>query len=96
MAFLAQQQLATDPTFLLKVRHAMVKAAIAIQNESTGTPNHTQRAAYALKVLAAPDDYDELFSMGVVTDESISSSSTDATLENRVNALWNAYAFAAP
>jgi hypothetical protein len=93
MALRNQWDLATDDNFMRRVELAMCSAAIAIQAEATGTPNHTNRANYAKQVLNAPEQYMPLFSMAVsAVDNTLSSDSTDTAIQNNVSAVWNALA----
>ena len=93
MVFRDQWNIATDDSFMRRVQIAMLSAAIAIQGESTGTPNHTNRANYAKLVLNAPEQYMPLFSMAVSAyDNALTSSSTDTAIQNDVSAVWNALA----
>ena len=71
----------------------MCSAAIAIQAEATGTPNHANRANYAKLVLNAPEQYMPLFSMAVSAyDNTLTSASADTAIQNNISAIWNALA----
>ena len=71
----------------------MCSAAIAIQGESTGTANHTNRGNYAKLVLNSPESYMPIFSMAVCAyDSALTASSTDSAVQSDVNAIWNALA----
>lgn len=50
-----QQALSVDPRFRQRVRAAIAKIAWQVLNESTGTTNHTVRAAYARTVISNVD-----------------------------------------
>jgi Kef-type K+ transport system membrane component KefB len=91
-SFSTQAQLAVDVAFLERVELAIVSAAIDVSNEATSTPNHSWRAALAQRVVAAPNTYAQQMAWGIVADTSITSSSTDTVLKNRVAAIWNTYA----
>ena len=93
MAYRDQWNLATDDNFMRRVEVAMCGAAIAIQGESTGTANHTNRANYAKLVLNNPESYMPLFSMAICAyDSALAAASTDSAIQNDVNAVWNALA----
>ena len=93
MAYRDQWNLATDDNFKRRVEIAMCNAAIAIQGESTGTVNHTNRANYAKLVLNSPEAYMPLFSMAVCAyDAALGAGSADSAIQNDVNAVWNALA----
>lgn len=92
---MATYQLQSDtaylPSFQQRVVEAMITAAVDIQAEATNTPNHTNRAVYAKAVLNAPQQYALPFALGVAS-QGIDNTATDATIQNTVNSLWNAYA----
>ena len=93
MAYRDQWNLAVDDNFQRRVEVAMCGAAIAIQGESTGTANHTNRANYARLVLINPEGFMPLFSMAVCAyDSALTAASTDSALQSDVNAVWNALA----
>lgn len=91
MTFLSQQDTARTQTFISRVTQAMLAAAIAIQNEGDGQPNHVPRAQFALQVLNAPDTWGERFAQAVVSDGA--DYTADGTINTRVSAIWNAMAF---
>jgi hypothetical protein len=90
--FAGRQRLAFDTVFISRVQHAMLKAAINVQAEASNTTNHTNRSGYAHAVLNDPNRYGPLFAQGVVTNASITDTSTDSDIEFTVNSLWDAYA----
>jgi hypothetical protein len=90
----AQDALCADAAFVVRVRQSIVKSAISIQNESDATQNHISRAQYAYNVLHDPQKYATQMCSGVVSDDA--SYSTDAALDTRVSAVWNAYAMVDP
>jgi hypothetical protein len=49
-----QQALADDRRFVLRLENALGKVAWEVLNEVSTTPNHTERAQYANRVLANP------------------------------------------
>lgn len=92
MTFLEQADLAVEPNFLRRIRQAAVSAAIAIQAELDTTPSHTDRIALARKVLSGTPDVIPRLALGVVTNASVTPTSSDADLQFTVNSQWNAYA----
>lgn len=90
--FAGRQALAFDTVFISRVQFAMMKAAIAVQAESSGAANHTNRSGYARSVLNDPNRYGPLFAQGVVTNAAITDTSSDSDIEFTVNSLWDAYA----
>ena len=91
MSYQAQYDTAYQPSFQARVEQAMVTAAIAIQAEATNTSNHTNRAVFAKAVLNTPQQYVLAFAQGVAS-QGIDGTASDSTIQNTVNALWNAYA----
>jgi len=91
MTFVDQFALLRDETFVGRVQVAIVKAAIAIQNEDPSVSNHAARSALAYAVLLNPEHYARLMAVGVANNPVITALSTDADIEFTVNALWNAY-----
>lgn len=67
MALLDQAILSNDPTFIQRVRTAMIAAAIAISNEGTGVTNHALRDSIAVQALTNPDSMKFIFSAAVAT-----------------------------
>lgn len=91
MALIDDSNLAQDPVFVDRVKMAIVSTALAIQSESTATANHAVRSAYALLILANPLGYAQRMAPGMATDGNATASSTDANLETRASAIYNAY-----
>ena len=85
--------LAQNVSFQEQVRVAACNAAIAIQAEATSTANHTNRANYAKLVLNSPESYAPLFAAAITSNDfALTTSTADATVQNDVNAVWNALA----
>ena len=89
-----------NPHFVARVRHFNIKAAIAVVGELGTTPGHTERLAWANKVLGSQFD-DLQMARGVMTNATILTATsatgatdgvTDADLEFTVNSLVNDYA----
>jgi hypothetical protein len=92
MSFEESQALAQNATFKMRVRHAMVKAAVAVMAEDPATLNHAKRAAFSGAAIDEPERTSARMAMGVVTNPVISGASSDSDIEFTVNSLWNAYA----
>lgn len=90
------QALAVDAVFLARVQVAVSNAAIAISAEGAAPAFHTQRLAYAIRVLADSAGFAKQMATGIVSDGVDYGAGTDAALQTRVNAVWNAYAGAVP
>lgn len=81
------------PDFQQKVALAAAACALAIYAESSGTTNHTIRAAYARQVLSNPVLYaTQSIAFAVAADETTWEGSTDQEIIDRVLAVWNALA----
>lgn len=89
---LQDYDLARDPDLLRRVEIAIINAAIAINNEANTVPGHTIRAAYAKQVVQQPAVYAVSFAGGVVSDGLTDQTASDASLQVRINSLWNTYA----
>lgn len=76
-----------------KVFMSLINSSISIQAESVATANHAMRSAYALRVLADPHGFTKLmlpaYTVGAAVDLV---SATDAAVDTRTAAIWNAYA----
>jgi hypothetical protein len=94
MPYANQDTQCNDPVFRGRVKQALVAAAIAIQNEADPTPKHLERAKYAHQVLHDPDNAVERMIRGIVSDDA--DYATDAALDSRAAAVWNAYAMVDP
>jgi len=92
MAFLDQAALTRDDIFRERVRVAMLAAAAGIQSEPGATANHNNRAAYATRVLNAPDSYVGLFAGAAAAVAGSKASDSDAVLQAAVSGLWDAMA----
>lgn len=90
MPFDAQYDLAHDENFLSRCQICVVKIAIAISTESADTPDHETRAGWAQRVVDNPVHWAQTSALCVVTDPSISATSTDAELENTMISMIGA------
>lgn len=91
MALINDSDLAQDAVFLDRVKMALISTALAVQAEATNTANHASRSAYAIQVLANPTGYARLFAPAVTVDGNATTGSTDAQLESRCSAIYNAF-----
>lgn len=83
---------ASNADFQVRVAMALVSTALAIQAESTATANHAMRSAYALLVLANPVGYAQRMAVSFTVDATLDpATATDAQIESRASAIWNAY-----
>jgi hypothetical protein len=93
--------IATQTTFLRRVKYAANKAAIAVMAEDAGTASHAERVVYAKTVLdgtASVQDY----ANAVVTNSTLTAAGdisssplhgiSDNDLEFTVNSMFNAMA----
>lgn len=90
-AYNTQDTRAHDAIFVVKVKQAILTAAIQIQAEVQTTPHHSERAAFAIQVLAAPDTWAPIMAQGVCSNAAIVDASLDSDIQFQVNAQWNAY-----
>jgi len=97
MAFSDTWKLVQHKTLNARIEVAVVTAAIAIANEAPETPNHAERKALALKVVAAPETYAAILAYGVCANVTIATAgeaTTDNDIQFVVNSLWDTYALA--
>ena len=91
--YLSQYNLAHNGNFLKRIEVAIVADAIAIRNEGA-VPNHALRDVLAKAVLIDSVNYAIRFATAIVADTAINSSIDDASLLNRISAIWDAFALA--
>jgi len=92
MALIDQYTVSQDATFQKRIEVAIIKAAIDVANEATSVPNHTSRLFLAHQVLGNSTQFVEPFSLGVASDATIDTNSSDTVISTRVAAIWDAYA----
>jgi len=79
--------------FYQKVLMALISTGLAVQAEVATTANHAARSAYALRVLADPHGFTQLMLPAFTVDAALDPAiATDANIETRASAIWNAYA----
>lgn len=91
MAYSDQVTLQQDAAFVERAVFAITAAAIAISNEAANVMGHDRRILLAARVLTH-DPIARSLVPGVLVDSSITAGSSDAQLDARVAAIWNAYA----
>jgi hypothetical protein len=85
----------TNTIFLQRIAISLVKAAIAISSEATGTANHANRVALAKAVVNSPDNFATLFAVGITGQLAVGPDPTiitDAQIDGQVSGIWNTYA----
>jgi hypothetical protein len=92
MSLIDQYTTSQDTTFRQKVQMAMVKTAVDVQGESTGTANHTNRSTYAAQVLNSPEAYIGRFALAAAEGGAVTTTSSDSNIINQVSAIWDAMA----
>jgi hypothetical protein len=88
------QAVANDSAFVGRVLAAAVLQAVTIYGEVNTTPNHAARQAFAVKVMASPQTYQNQFAWVVASDPSIDpadpvGSATDGALFAKIGAKWD-------
>lgn len=74
----------------------MCEVAIDVASEAVETTNHTERRKLASLVLAAPNGWAEVFSVGVTTNPNTGTGVSDpkeddGALKFVISSIWNAY-----
>ena len=82
---------AIDQMLGVRVEAGIVQSAIEIYNESTTTPGHLARAAYATKVLGNPGAYSGPW-LWALASQGMTDQSTDAEILSAISSVWNALA----
>jgi hypothetical protein len=93
--------IAADSGFQLRVRLAMVTAAIAVYNEPPATTGHVTRASYAVRIINGNVNM-EAMAIAILTNTTISAEANsankpdfnipDADIQFQVNSIWNSLA----
>ena len=92
MTYAEQASLATEQGFRLRVKVALLHAALDVLGETQGGVSAVvwgKRQAFAAQVIVEPDRYLDRVAWAVVTDTSMGQGTSDTDLQNRVNGLWN-------
>lgn len=76
-------QIAQQNDFLNRIRYALCHAAVDVMAESSGTPSHTARLAFAVKVLSGQADLASA-AYAVLTNPSIAAGAATDTSGNSV------------
>ena len=77
-----------DPRVISQVTGAIMSYAQNVESEGTGVTGHTNRAGFAEKVVTGEEALQPLI-LSACCFASLSSISTDATVNNAVATLWN-------
>lgn len=85
----ASLTVAENPTFVDKVRMAIVRSAIDIQAED---PPHPNRSKLAYDVLRDPSGFGTMMAYGVAVNPVITINSSEDDIQFTVNSVWDAYA----
>jgi hypothetical protein len=91
VAYIDQWTLGEDATFQHRVQIAALTSALAIQGEAkTGLSEqqYQKRQALARRVIGDPATHARLFAHLIVTAASVTSATTDATLQNIIDSNW--------
>jgi hypothetical protein len=96
MGLLTRMHEAHEAGFQRKVKYYMQKAALAVLGEESTTKGHTERVAYAKKVLDGTASIYE-FAVGVTTNSTIAAkldakSDYDSDLEFVINSMFSDFA----
>lgn len=95
MTLTASAQLAQEPAFRDRVKVSMVRTAeiIAIEPWTAGKEEKgAKRHILAVAIVNNPDVYLDRFCWGVVANESLTSSSSDAAIAARVSSVFDGMA----
>lgn len=87
-----QQVLGKSPNFLRRLQAILSQQAWVVLGESGGTPNHTQRKAFAQQVLSNPTGFAGTMAPSFVMRTNVFASTTsfDFILEEAVSAVSDA------
>lgn len=91
MAFTDDYAASQNPIVQAQVQMAFLAGAANVYSESTSTPGHTTRAAFATEVSTGKVPWQPLV-MTVVAFASLTPTSTDAVVSNAVASLWSQFA----
>ena len=93
MAYTDKYELGADPTWRSRCQTAALEAATNVMSEPDTTAGHTERAAFANKVLLQPSLMSPAISFGVAAQPGITGAdATDSDILFTVNSLWDAWA----
>jgi hypothetical protein len=93
MDFKAAYDLGADPTWRARCQTAGIQSAANVTSEDPSTVGHTERAAYANKVMLNPSLESQAIAFGVAAQPGITGpEATDQDILFTVAALWNAWA----
>ena len=85
-------QCGADPTWRSRCQSAALQAATNVMSEPNTTVGHTERAAYANKVLLNPSLESQAIAYGIAAQPAITGlDATDNDILFTCNSLWNAW-----
>lgn len=85
-------ELGADPVWRARCQTAALQSAASVMSEDTGTTGHTERAAFANRVLLNPSLTSPGIAFGIAAQPGISGpDATDQDIQFTCNALWNAW-----
>ena len=90
MAYSIQITIAKDQTFRSKVLLAMIRVAITVSAEASDVVNTGNRKTFAKALLNNPEGHLDRVALAVVADDATLHTASDAAVETRVAAVWNA------
>lgn len=92
MTFEEAYQLGSDPTWKARCQSGAIQAATNVMSEDDTTTGHTERQAYANKVLLNPSLQAAQIAFGVAAQPGITGpDATDQDILFTINSLWNAW-----
>lgn len=90
MAYTDQYTLATDPTFLTRVRMALLDYCMDIESEAATTANHVARLQKARDIAAGSAAWAPEFALLICAhDAALTSGSADSAVKNDVASVFN-------
>jgi hypothetical protein len=93
MTFEESYALGLDPTWRSRCQTGGLQAAANVMSEDDATPGHTERAAWAFRVLNNPLAESQAIAFGVAAQPGITGAdATDQDILFTINSLVNAWA----
>ena len=93
MTYEEAHALGLDPVWRGRCQTAALRSATDVSSEPDTTPGHTERAAYANRVLLNPALESQAIAFGIAAQPGITGAdATDNDLSFTCNSLWDAWA----
>lgn len=92
MTFIDQATLATDATFQLRLKVAMMTAAVQVAGEAKNAMSdaaYIKRQTLATDVLRQPAKWVESFAWAVASNNAVTGASQDSDIQFTVNSMWS-------